>query len=109
MDPEVIKKFLENGPKADKTICGWVQLFAGPDVGNNRAIDGIPSHGIGIIKDGKLEFFKKVSVKGRYIMTVVCNKIVPVYQKYRDKFGKPKFPDDNISNIDYKGLAKFKF
>ncbi len=108
-DSEVLRKYLESGPKAEKTMTGWVQLFARPDLGNDRTIDGIPSHGIGIIKNGEMTFYKKVSVKDQYLMTIICNQVVPAYQKYWKKFGKPTFPDENISKLTYKDLSKKTF
>ncbi|MBN2038407.1 MAG: ABC transporter substrate-binding protein [Spirochaetes bacterium] len=105
-DHEVLKKYLENKPRAEKTLLGWVQLFARPDLGNNRTIDSMVGHGIGIIKNGKVEFFKKVAIKDQYLATVLCNNMVDTYQKYWDKFGKPEFPkgDEKISVLDYKDL-----
>jgi len=103
-DPEVIKKYLAGQPKAEKTVCGMVHLFARPDVGNNAACDGIPSHGIGMIKNGELVFFKRVSIKDQYIMTIICNKVQPAYKAYWEKFGKPKFADEDISNLDFKDV-----
>lgn len=104
MDVEVVKKYLDNQPKAEKTLTGWVQLFARPDLGNNRCCDGIPSHGIGIIKGGKQEFYRKVSVRDQYLTTIICNGVGASYKPYWEKFGKPEFPDDDISVVDFKDV-----
>jgi hypothetical protein len=57
-----------------------------------------------MIKDGQHVFYKRVSVKDQYIMTIICNKTGPAYKQYWEKFGKPKFADEDISNLDFKDV-----
>jgi ABC-type branched-subunit amino acid transport system substrate-binding protein len=46
VDADVLKQYLGKGSPPVKTLAGYVQLFARPDLKQNRAIDGAPGHGI---------------------------------------------------------------
>ena len=105
VDVEVIKNYLQNSKHGVMTLDGFSQLFARPDVENYKTIDVAPGHGVGIIRDGKLELLKTVSVKDQYLVSIKVYGLADVYQKYWDQYGKPTFPDEP-SLIDFADLNK---
>jgi hypothetical protein len=94
VDVDVIKGYLDNSPPAVKYLCGYTQLFARPDVGNYRSIDGIMSCYVGIVKDGQWVPYKNVSCKDCYLYTIKVLNMDDVYKKYWEENGYPKFPDE---------------
>jgi hypothetical protein len=46
-----------------------------------------------------------MTAKDNYIATIKLHKQQDVYQKYWDKYGKPKFPNE-ASVLDYPDLTK---
>jgi ABC-type branched-subunit amino acid transport system substrate-binding protein len=93
-DVEVLKKYLENKPAAAMTLVGYSQLFARPDVNNYRTIDSAPGHGCGIIKDGKLLYYKQVTVHDQYLVSIMSMGLESIYKKYWDDYGFPTFPPE---------------
>ena len=91
-DVEVLKKYLESGPPASMTLVGYNQLFARPDLQNYRTIDATPGHGVGIIKDGVMEYYKQVTVRDQYLVSIMAYGLEEVYKKYWDEYGFPTFP-----------------
>jgi branched-chain amino acid transport system substrate-binding protein len=92
VDVEVLKKYLENKPPAAMTLVGYSQLFARPDVKNYRTIDSAPGHGVGIIKDGVMQYYKQVTVRDQYLVSIMAYGLEGVYKKYWDEYGFPTFP-----------------
>jgi ABC-type branched-subunit amino acid transport system substrate-binding protein len=105
-DVPVLKKYLDNMPHAVMSLCGYVQMFARPDMGNYRTIDAAPGHPIGIVKNGKMEPYKIVTVKDQYLVSIKAYKLVDVYKKYWEKYGKPKFPKEEGGYFDFADLDK---
>ncbi len=105
VDPEVLRKYLQNSKKAVEGLLGYVQLFARPDKGNFKTIDAAPTTPICIVKNGKLTGLKVASVKDQYLVSIKSYNTVDAYQKYWDARGYPKFPDEP-SIFDYKDLKK---
>jgi len=105
VDPTVLKGYLEKGPKPSLGMGGYIQLFARPDIGQLRTVDGMGSTGRGITKNGKLEYFEQLDVKDQYLMTIQLHGLVDVYEKYWEKYGKPKFPPEK-SAWDFSDLKK---
>jgi hypothetical protein len=104
-DPAVLKNYLEKGTKGPLTLTGYSQLFARPDINQNRTTDGGPPSGRGIIKNGKLEYVGQITAKDQYLVTIKYRKLVDVYQKYWDQYGKPNFGSEK-STFDYADLKK---
>ena len=94
VDPDVLKKYLENSPPAVRTMCGFTQLMARPDKKNYRTIDGAMGHAIGIVKDGKWVPFIQGAVKDMYLYTIKILKWEDTYKKYWEEYGYPTFPDE---------------
>ena len=105
VDPDVLAKYLLNSQHGVMTLSGYSQLFARPDKQVLQTIDVAPGHGVGIIKNGQLKLLKKVSVKDQYLVSVKVYGLSDVYQKYWEKVGYPKFPDEP-SMIDFKDIIK---
>jgi len=94
VDVDTIKNYLDNSKHAVRTIVGFVQLFARPDLGNYRTICGAPSHPIQKIHDGKLVNFATVTIKDQYLFSIVSNGLVDKYKAYWAQYGYPTFPAD---------------
>lgn len=105
-DVAVLKKYLDKHPHSVMSLCGYVQLLARPDMNNYRTVDATHGHPIGIIKNGKMEAFKTVSVKDQYLVSVKAYRLNDVYKKYWEKYGKPTFPTDDKATFDYADLDK---
>jgi branched-chain amino acid transport system substrate-binding protein len=105
VDVEVLKKYLDKMPRGVMTLTGYSQLFARPDLENYRTIDVAPGHGVGIIKNGKMEYFKQVTVKDQYLVSIKAYNLVDPYKKYWEKYGKPNFPPEK-SEFDFADLDK---
>lgn len=105
LDVEVLRNYLANSQHGVMTLGGYTQLFARPDKQVYQTIDAAPGHGVGIIKDGQLKLAKTVSVKDQYLVSVRVYGLVDVYQKYWEKYGYPKFPNEP-SIIDFKDIVK---
>lgn len=105
VDVEVLKKYLDKMPTGVMTLTGYSQLFARPDLGNYRTIDVAPGHGVGIIKNGKMEYFKQVTVKDQYLVSIKAYNLVDPFKKYWEKYGKPTFPPEK-SEFDFADLDK---
>jgi branched-chain amino acid transport system substrate-binding protein len=94
VDPTVLKNYLQKGPPAVKTLVGYSQLFARPDLQNFRTIDAAGGHGIGIVQNGNLVYYGQVAAQDQYLASIVSYSQVDVYQKYWDQYGKPKFASE---------------
>jgi branched-chain amino acid transport system substrate-binding protein len=105
VDTTVLKDYLAKGPKPPLTLTGYSQLFARPDIKQFRTVDGGPGNGRGIVKNGKLEYLAQITAKDEYLATIKVHKLLDVYQKYWDQYGKPKFSDEP-STLDYSDLTK---
>jgi hypothetical protein len=105
VDTTVLKNYLEKGTKGPLTLTGYSQLFARPDIKQYRTTDGGPPSGRGIIKNGKLEYVGQITAKDQYLVTIKYRKLVDVYQKYWDQYGKPNFGSQK-STFDYADLTK---
>lgn len=101
----VLKKYFDNMPTGVMTLTGYSQLFARPDLGNIRTIDGAPGHGIAIIKNGKMEYLKQVTVKDQYLISIKAYGLVDIYKKHWAEHGKPTFPPEP-SVFDFADLDK---
>jgi branched-chain amino acid transport system substrate-binding protein len=105
VDPTVLKDFLAKGERSPLTMSGYCTLFARPEINQFRAVDGSTGAGRGVVKNGKLEYVGQMTSKDNYIATIKFHKLQDVYQKYWDKYGKPKFPAEK-STLDYGDLSK---
>jgi ABC-type branched-subunit amino acid transport system substrate-binding protein len=91
LDVEVLANYLSNNPRPVMTLLGWSQLFARPDMGNYRTIDGAQEMMISIVKSGSLEPYQVLTVKNQYLSPITALGLRDVYQQYWDKYGYPKF------------------
>jgi ABC-type branched-subunit amino acid transport system substrate-binding protein len=105
VDADVLKKYLENGPKGVMTLTGYRQLFARPDLQNYRTVDVASGHGIGQVQNGKLVYTKQVTVKDQYLISIKTYGLTEAYQNYWNKYGKPVFPNEK-SSFDFTDLNK---
>ncbi len=105
-DVAVLKKYLDSMPHAVMALNGYVQMFARPDMNNFRTMDVAPGHAIGIVKNGKMEPFKMVTVKDQYLVSIRAYHQVDTYKKYWEKYGKPKFPAEQGGYFDFADLDK---
>jgi branched-chain amino acid transport system substrate-binding protein len=105
VDPTVLKDFIAKGQLTPLTLTGYCVLFARPDINQFRAVDGCTAAGRGVVKNGKLEYVGQMTAKDNYIATIKLHKQQDVYQKYWDKYGKPKFPNEP-STLDFPDLNK---
>jgi hypothetical protein len=103
VDPTVLKDFIAKGQLTPLTLTGYCVLFARPDINQLRAVDGCTAAGRGVVKNGKLEYLGQMTAKDNYIATIKLHKQQDVYQKYWDKYGKPKFPNEP-STLDFPDL-----
>ena len=87
-------------------LNGYVQMFARPDMNNFRTMDVAPGHAIGIVKNGKMEPFKMVTVKDQYLVSIRAYHQVDTYKKYWEKYGRPKFPAEQGGYFDFADLDK---
>src|SRR5208337_3114364 len=87
VDPEVIRKYLQNSKRGVMTLLGYVQLFARPDKGNFKTIDAAPTTPVALVKNGKLTGLKVASVKDQYLVSIKSYNMVDAYQKYWDTYG----------------------
>lgn len=101
---EDLKKYLDHLPTGVPTLTGYTQLFARPDLKNYRTIDGAPGHGIGIVRNGKMEYYKQVTVEDQYIASIMAYGLQDVYIQYWKDYGKPVFPPEksllNFTDIE---------
>lgn len=105
VDPTVLKDYLAKGPRGTLTLTGYCQLYARPDINQFRTTDGGPGNGRGVVKNGKLEYAGQITTKDEYIATIKVHKLQDLYEKYWEKYGKPKFPNEP-NTLDYSDLTK---
>jgi ABC-type branched-subunit amino acid transport system substrate-binding protein len=98
VDPEVIRKYLQNSKRGVMGLLGYVQLFARPDKQNYKTIDAAPTTPVAIIKNGRLVGLKGASVKDHYLVSIKSYNMVDAYQKYWDTYGYPKFPNGRVED-----------
>jgi len=92
VDTAVLKGYLEKSPPATKDLVGYTQLFARPDIKQDRTVDGPPGCGYGIVQGGQMVYKGQFTVQDEYIVTIKAMNLLSVYQPYWDKYGKPTFP-----------------
>ncbi len=115
VDVDVLKKYLEKGPPPTLTMVGYTQLHARPDLNQLRTVDAPPGHGIGVVKNGQLGFTSQITMQDQYLvslksysMTNQYKGILDTYQKYWDKYGRPKFPaaEQKLNRFTWEDLKK---
>lgn len=116
VDPDALKKYLENGPPGVMDLTGYTQLFARPDLKQFRTVDAAPGHGIGIVKNGQLVFTSQITMQDQYLISLKCYEMVggpfkgilDTYQKHWDKYGKPTFPkgEEKLNRSTWEDLRK---
>jgi ABC-type branched-subunit amino acid transport system substrate-binding protein len=92
-DVDKLVAYLQDSKHGVRTLTGYSQLFARPDIGNNKTVDAAPGHYLGIVKNGKLEYLSTIACKDQYLSSIMVYGLGSVYQKYWTDFGKPTFPD----------------
>jgi ABC-type branched-subunit amino acid transport system substrate-binding protein len=94
VDVEVLREYLQSSKHGVRTLDGYSQLFARPDLENLKTVDVAAGHGVGIIRDGKMELLKTVSVQDQYLASIKVYGLVDVYKDYWAKNGKPTLPNE---------------
>jgi hypothetical protein len=104
VESDVLNEYLRSGPIGVQTLTGYSQLMARPDLGNFQTIDVAPGHGVGIVKNGKIEGLWSVSVKDQYIGSVATYGTGEAYKQYWQQYGEPEFPNQesrwDFSDVD---------
>jgi branched-chain amino acid transport system substrate-binding protein len=93
VDVETLVAYLKDSKKGVKTLTGYSQLFARPDIQNFATIDAAPGHYIGVVKDGKFVYLETIACKDQYLSSLIVYGLKDVYKSYWDKYGQPAFPD----------------
>ena len=115
VDINALKQYLEKGPPGVLTMVGYTQLFARPDLNQMRTVDAAPGHGIGVVEHGQLRFTSQITMQDQYLvslksysMTDKYKGILDTYQKYWDKYGRPKFPapEQKLNRFTWDDLKK---
>jgi branched-chain amino acid transport system substrate-binding protein len=105
VDVDVVKAYLDNQPKAVKTLTGYTKLLARPDAGNMRTISGEPAQYMATVKDGVIVPYQAISVKDHYLATIMSLRMEEVYKAYWAQYGYPTFPADQTSSLKYSDLG----
>jgi len=92
VDVDTIVKYLRNSKKGVKTIFGYDQLVARPDLNNYATVDAAADIYVSVVKDGKLVPLKTVPAKDQYLISIKAMGLTPIYKKYWQEYGKPTFP-----------------
>jgi hypothetical protein len=102
-DVDVITQYLKSSKKGVRTLCGFTQLFARPDVGILDTIDSAPGHYLCEIQNGEMIPINTVSVKDNYLASIKGLGLVEQFRAYWDEYGEPVFPDEE-SVFDFTDL-----
>ena len=104
-DVDTLVAYLQDSKKGVKTLNGYSQLFARPDIQNFKTVDSAPGHYIGVVKDGKFVYSSTIACKDQYLSSILVYGLQDVYQKYWDEYGTPTFPDQP-SRLEIEDLQK---
>ena len=105
IDVDVLKAYLDNQPKAVKTLTGYCKLLARPDVGNLRTVSGEPAQYMAKVTDGEIVPYAAISVKDHYLATIMSFHMEEVYKAYWEQYGYPTFPADQTSLLKFSDLG----
>ncbi len=102
-DVDTLVAYLTSSKKGVRTLTGYSQLFARPDLQNYKTVDSAPGHYIGVVRDGKFEYLETIACKDQYLSSIKVYGLKDVYQKYWDEYGYPEFPDQP-ARLDFSDL-----
>jgi len=102
-DVDTLVAYLKDSKHGVKTLTGYSQLFARPDLENYKTVDSAPGHYIGVVRDGKFEYLSTIACKDQYLSSILVYGLKDVYQKYWDQYGYPTFPDQP-ARLDFSDL-----
>ena len=105
VDTTALADYLSKSPPATKTLVGYTQLYARPDLKQNRTTDGPPGCGMGIVQGGQMVYKGQLTCQDDYIVSIKSLDLLSIYQPYWDKYGKPQFPDEP-SQVTWDFLTK---
>ena len=105
LDTDVIKAYLDKTDHGVRTMLGYSQLLARPDMNNLRTVSGAPSNYMAVVKDGKYVALKPVSSKDNYLASILSYGVGDVFKAYWAQYGYPKFPADQTSTLKYSDLG----
>jgi hypothetical protein len=93
-DVDAITNVLKSMDHGVRTLCGYTQLFARPDLGILDTIDSAPGHYLCQIKDGKMTPNGSVAVKDQYLVSIKALGLVEPFKQHWAEHGQPTFPDE---------------
>ena len=105
VDVDIVKAYLDNQPHPVRTMTGYTQLFARPDMGNLRTVSGEPAMYIGTVKDGEFTFRQPITAKDHYLASILSYGLVDVYKAYWEQYGYPTFPAGETSYVKFSDLG----
>lgn len=104
-DVDALVAYLQDSKKGVKTLNGYSQLFARPDIENFKTVDSAPGHYIGVVRDGEFVYLSTIACKDQYLSSILVYGLQDVYQAYWDQYGTPVFPDQP-SRLEITDLQK---
>jgi branched-chain amino acid transport system substrate-binding protein len=94
VDPEVIRKYMDNDTHYVSSLTGYVQLYARPDLKNYRTMESAFSDGIAQAKGGVFSFYEPDTVMDQYYASIKAYGLLDTYKAYWAQYGQPTFPPD---------------
>ena len=105
VDVDTLVAYLQDSKKGVRTLTGYSQLFARPDIQNFKTVDSAPGHYIGVVRDGEFQYLSTIACKDQYLSSILVYGLQDVYQSYWDQYGTPTFPDQP-SRLEITDLQK---
>jgi hypothetical protein len=105
VDVDKLVAYLQDSKKGVRTLTGYSQLFARPDIQNLKTVDSAPGHYIGVVKGGKFVYLSTIACKDQYLSSILVYGMQEVYKTYWDTSGAPVFPDQP-SRLEITDLQK---
>jgi ABC-type branched-subunit amino acid transport system substrate-binding protein len=93
VDVDTLVNYLRDSKKGVRTLTGYSQLFARPEIQNLGTVDSAPGHYIGVVKNGEFQYLSTIACKDQYLSSILVYGLGDVYKKYWDENGAPTFPD----------------
>jgi ABC-type branched-subunit amino acid transport system substrate-binding protein len=104
-DVDTLVAYLKDSKNGVRTLTGYSQLFARPDIQNFKTVDSAPGHYIGVVKDGKFVYLSTIACKDQYLSSILVYGLQDVYTAYWEQYGTPTFPDQP-SRLEITDLQK---
>lgn len=105
VDVDTLVAYLQDSKKGVRTLTGYSQLFARPEIQNTKTVDSAPGHYIGVVKSGKFQYLSTIACKDQYLSSLLVYGLQDAYQAYWDQAGVPTFPDQQ-SRLEISDIQK---